>query len=533
MSTGRENASIAKRRIAILMVAALGSTLDANAQDDATAACAKLTDLEISGATVTLAHQTPAGTFNPRALSPAAASAANATAPQASGPQLKVPEFCRVAATLKPSRDSQIRIEVWLPSAASWNGRFQGVGNGGLAGSIMYAPLAEAVSAGYATASTDTGHTGSASSGEWALGHPEKVVDFGYRAIHEMTVAAKIVVDAYYGRRARFSYWNGCSEGGNQALGSVQRFAQDYDGVLAGAPANYMTRLQTAGNWISHAIHKDPATFVPADKLPALNRAVLAACDAKDGVADGVLNDPRACDFDIAQLRCAAGDSAECLSDAQIQGLRKVYAGPRDARTGKQLFPGHMLGSELDWATWIAGAATPPNNLQHLVQDGFFKYLVFEDPKWDWRTFDFGKDVELADRKIGHAVNQIAPDLSAFRKRGGKLIQYHGWYDPAIAPGNSIDYFESVRGKLGDTSDFYRLFMIPGMNHCRGGPGAVDFDKMAVITRWVEEGVAPDAIVAASIKRDFTRPLCSYPKTAKYQGGGDTTDAANFICAAP
>lgn len=516
------------------LLALLGVTLHAHAaQDDAASACAALSDLKLRDATVTLAHWTPAGTFNPRvAVSAAAVSAANATAPSAAGPQLNVPEFCRVGATLTPSRDSEIRIEVWLPAPASWNGRFQGVGNGGLAGSIMYAPLSEALNAGYATASTDTGHTGTASSGEWALGHPEKVVDFGYRAVHEMTVAAKDIIKTYYDREARRSYWNGCSEGGNQALSEAQRFPGDYDGILAGAPANYMTRLQTAGNWISQAIHRDPATFVAADKLPLLNRAVLAACDVKDGVVDGVLNDPRTCDYDIAKLRCTSTDSAECLTDAQIDGLKKVYAGPRDA-SGRKLFPGHMLGSELDWATWIAGTGSPPGNLQHLIQDGFFKHLVFENPQWDWRTFDFAKDVDFADMKVGRAVNQIAPDLSAFKKRGGKLIQYHGWYDPAIAPGNSIDYFESVQSKLGDTSDFYRLFMIPGMNHCRGGPGAVEFDKMAAITRWVEEGVAPEVIVATSLKRDFTRPLCSYPKVAKYKGSGDVKDAESFVCAAP
>lgn len=503
------------------------------AQGNAEAAdCSRLTGLELRDTTITLAQWTPAGDFDPGTpASVSSAAAANATAPPGrSGTRLKVPTFCRVAATVNPVPDSSIRIEVWLPPSASWNGRLQSVGNGGLAGSIMYPALAEALSAGYATASTDTGHTGTASSGEWALGHPEKVVDFGYRAVHEMTVKAKAIIDAYYGSGPRYSYWNGCSEGGNQALAEAQRFPQDYDGILAGAPANYMTRLQTAGNWISQAIHKDPATFVAAEKLPALNRAILAACDAQDGVRDGILNDPPSCDYDIAKLKCASNENAACLTDAQIVGLKKVYAGPRDVRSGKQLFPGHAPGSELDWATWIVGTNTPPTNMQHLIQNAFFKYLVFEDPQWDWRKFDFGRDVEFAEKKVGHAVNQIAPDLSAFKKRGGKLIQYHGWYDPAIAPGNSIDYFQDVQRAMGDTSEFFRLFMIPGMNHCRGGPGAIEFDKMAAITRWVEEGVEPEAIIATSAKRDFTRPLCSYPKLATYKGSGDINDAANFVC---
>jgi feruloyl esterase len=518
--------------LAIAGVGAAHAAVDAADAGVESVRCGKLSALKLDAAAITLAQWTPAGTFDPRSPAAAGSATANATAPPQPGMQVRVPSFCRVAATLQPSRDSSIRIEVWLPAATQWNGRFQAVGNGGLAGSIMYQPMAEALAGSYATASTDTGHSGTAVSGEWALGHPEKVVDFGYRAVHEMTVKAQAIVAAYYGRKPRYSYWNGCSEGGNQALGEAQRFADDYDGILAGAPANYMTHLQAGGNWISQAIHKDPQTFLPAGKLPMINKAVLDACDARDGVRDGVLNDPRDCNYDIAQLRCEAGDGPGCLTDAQIAGIRKVYQGAKQPRTGELIFPGHALGSELEWSNWIAGTATPPTNLQHLIQNDFFKFLVFADANWDWRGFDQERDVALADKKVGRAVNQVAADLDAFRKRGGKMIQYHGWYDPAISPLNSIAYFDSVQHEMHDTSGFYRLFMVPGMYHCRGGPGAHEFDKMAAIVDWVERGAAPEALVAASAKRDFTRPLCSYPKVAKYRGIGSNAEAASFVCAA-
>ena len=463
-----------------------------------------------------------------------------------------LPAFCRVGATLKPEPDSHIEIEVWLPGE-SWNGRFQAVGNGGLAGSITYAAMTGALAGGYATASTDTGHKGSPTSGEWALGHPAKVADFGYRAVHEMTLKAKALVTAFYTQPAKYSYWNGCSEGGNQALGEAQRYPNDYDGILAGAPANYMTHLQAGGNWISQAIHKERTSFIAESKLPLINDAVLAACDAADGVRDGVLEDPRTCQFDIAELQCKGGDNEDCLTAAQVRGLRQIYEGVKPQlmavqakkkkrlrrqpaqppRMGKQVFPGHTLGSELEWRGWIAGTDSPPQNLQHQIQNDFFKYLVFENPNWDWKTFKFDRDVDYADQKIGPIVNQTDPDLRTFKARGGKLLHYHGWYDPAISPLNSVNYFQSVRAKMGDTASFYRLFMVPGMAHCRGGPGATEFDPMAPIVEWVEQGKAPDSILGSKLKEGQvvrTRPICAFPKTAKYRGSGSTDDAANFQC---
>jgi len=442
----------------------------------------------------------------------------------------QLPAFCRVAATIEPSYFSQIKIEVWLP--ANWNGRLQGVGNGGLAGSISYAALATALKDGYAATSTDTGHTGSPVSGEWALKHPEKIADFGDRAVHEMTVAAKAIVRRYYGRPQHHSYWNGCSTGGNQALHEAQRYPQDYDGILAGAPANYMTHLQVGGLWISHAIHKDPGSFIATNKLAAINKAVLAACDATDGLKDGIVDDPRACTFDTAQLKCSGAETDQCLTAAQIAGLNKVYTGAKNPRTGAQLFPGYTQGSELEWSSWIVGVDSPPKNRQHAIAENFFKYLVFDNAAWQWETFDFDKDVTLADQRAG-VVNSIDPDLRAFNDRGGKLLQYHGWYDSAIAPLNSINYFSLVQNALGDTRAFYRLFMIPGMAHCGGGPGISEFDKMNVIVRWVEEGKAPDVIIAsrkASDGTEQTQTLCPYPLVARRKDSG-SRDASESACA--
>lgn len=442
--------------------------------------------------------------------------------------KLPLPAFCRVTATLRPTPDSDIKIEVWLPES-HWNGRLEAVGNGGLAGAIGEDAMTGALWAGYATVGTDTGHSGGPATGSWALGHPEKIVDFGYRAVHLMTVEAKALTAAYYGAPAKYSYWNGCSEGGGQGLSEAQRFPDDYDGILAGAPANYFVHLQIGGNWISQAIHKDPATMISPEKLPAIAAAVLAECDALDGVKDGVLEDPRQCHFDPGTLLCKGEENKSCLTAPQIAGLQKVYGGAKNPRTGEQIFPGIMPGSETGWGMWIAGTQISPTNAQHIIMFNGLANLVFDGPTWDWRTFDFDKDVALADEKVGDAINQINPDLSKFKRHGGKLLQYHGWNDPAVSPLNSIDYFESVQRKMGDTASFYRLFMIPGMEHCMGGPGAGAFDHMRVMVKWVEEGVAPERIVASRPGR--THLLCPYPAVAKYTGKGSMDDAASYACA--
>jgi feruloyl esterase len=481
----------------------------------APATCESLASLKLDHTEITTAQAVPEGPYTVQGFG--------------ANPKISLPAFCRVVGRIHPTADSDIAFELWLP--AKWNGRFEALGNGGLAGMIVTQGMADALKEGYATAGTDTGHKGAPFMGSWALGHPEKIIDFGYRAIHEMTLRAKELIAAFYSAPAKYSYWNGCSEGGGQALSEAQRYPEDYDGILAGAPANYFVHLQAGGNWISQALHKDPATFLPANKLPAITAAVLAQCDSADGVTDGVLEDPRTCKFDPAVLECKGVDSPSCLTKPQIEGLRKVYDGAKNPRTGEQVFPGTMRGGEAGWSFWIAGTTVPPQNAQHGIMVETFKNFVFDDPNWDWKTFDFDRDVALADKKVGAIINQINPDLSGFKRHGGKLLQYHGWNDPAISPLNSIDYFESVQKKMGGTADFYRLFMVPGMEHCFAGPGPSDFNKMAAIVDWVEKGKAPDSIVASRPSR--TRPLCPYPQIAKYKGTGSTDDAQNFMCAAP
>jgi feruloyl esterase len=385
---------------------------------------------------------------------------------------------------------------------------------------------------GYAVASTDTGHQSNGGDASWALRHPEKQIDFGYRAVHEMTVRAKAIVEAFYAARPRFSYWTGCSSGGKQGLKEAQRFPDDYDGIIAGAPANYWTHLMTQILWVAHAARKDPESVIPQSKYPAINAAVMAACDSRDGVKDGVLEDPRRCQFKPASLQCKGPDGPDCLTGAQVSALEKVYAPARNPRTGEEIFPGLPVGSELGWAQLPQ---------PFLIAESHYKYIVHGDAAWDYRTLDFDKDLAKADA-IDAALGQFTandPDLLAFRKRGGKLIQYHGWNDQQISAQNSVNYYERVVARIGsarETEDFYRLFMAPGVNHCQGGQGPDTFDMVTALEQWVEQGKGPTRIVASHAtdgKVDRTRPLCPYPQVAIYSGQGSTDEAANFVCRVP
>jgi feruloyl esterase len=450
---------------------------------------------------------------------------------------------CRVAGVVAPSNG----FEVWLPTSG-WNGKLQGVGNGALGGYVNYFGMNPALARGYATFGSDGGRRGSPFDGSWALGRPDLVIDFGYRSVHVTTVAAKAIVQAFYGVPPARSYFVGCSTGGRQGLMEAQRYPEDYDGFVVGAAANPLTRVAMTGNWILQALHEDPATIVPDDVLPRIAAAVLARCDARDGVSDGLLEDPRRCRFDPRTLRCPRGTSGpgDCLTAAQTKALKRAYAGPRTSR-GRRLFPGYSPGGEIGagsdfgpagepalsgWEGWIVGEAL---GAHHPIQDGFFKFLAFEDPSWDWRTFDFDRDPRTVEDKVGAIVDAVDPDLSALRARGGKIVMYHGWSDPAIPALASVRYYERVRAAMGRraTADFFRLFMAPGMQHCAGGPGPNAFDAVGALERWVEDGVAPDAIVATHRTDgivDRTRPLCPYPQVARWDGTGDPDDAASFTC---
>jgi feruloyl esterase len=435
---------------------------------------------------------------------------------------------------------------VWLP-LSNWNGKFQGVGNGANAGAISYDAMATAVKRGYAVASTDTGHqTTNGRDAQWALGHPDLLADFAHRGLHITTEHGKAIVHRFYGQAARRSYYVGCSTGGRQGLMEAQRYPDDYDGLIAGAPAANWTRFQAGGHlWAVLALNKDPESYIPSTKLPLIEKAVNAACDAADGVTDGVLNDPRRCGFDAQALVCKAGqDGATCLTPKQATAVNQIWTGPRNSR-GEQVYPPYMRGAEAagGWATYTTGSG--PLSGSHWEQaTNTLKYMVFENPAWDFRTFDYDRDVAFADRKLGMLMNAFDPDLSPLRRRGGKLLLYHGWNDPSISPQNTVNYYESAvaRWREQETAlatsspDFIRLFMVPGMLHCSGGPGADQFDALTALEHWVEQGDAPDMLRASKVVKGAvvrTRPLCAYPKIAVYNGAGSTDDAANFSCQVP
>ena len=486
--------------------------------------CESLSALKLKNTTITMAKTVEAGPF--------AVPFSGPNAGMRFQPLLTLPAFCRVAATLTPVSDSEIKIEIWLPEAG-WNGNLQSVGNGAWAGTISYPAMATALTAGYATASTDTGHTGG-NPATFVPGHPEKVIDFSYRAVHEMTVAAKAIIAGRYGNNPKYSYWNGCSTGGRQALVEAQRYAADYDGIIAGAAAIYTTHLQGAQVWSAQVVHKvqndnENTGYIPSAKYTVLHKAVLEACDALDGVADGVLENPTNCHFNPQNLLCKDGDAPSCLTAVQVEAARQLYAGPVSSR-GKSLFPGLEPGSETGWAT-LAGAKPMA------LADETYKFLVFQDADWDYLTFNAERDMAAADEKIGALMNAIDPNLKPLFSRGGKVLMYHGWADPGIAPENSVNYYDSVVDKLGKTavSNSMRLFMVPGMGHCQGGDGTSTFNMMDAISNWVEQGKAPDRIEASRVrggKTDRTRPLCAYPQVAVYNGSGSTDESANFSCKA-
>ncbi|MEP7310243.1 MAG: tannase/feruloyl esterase family alpha/beta hydrolase [Acidobacteriota bacterium] len=518
--------------------------------------CESLSALKLPNTTITTARVVAPGTFTPPtpARGGAPARGADANGPAAIEGQAAareavarervagrggagavppvyatLPAFCRVAATIAPSSDSDIKVEVWLP-ASGWNGKFQAVGNGGWAGTVSYAALAQAVAAGYAAASTDTGHSGN--SGAFALGHPEKLIDFGYRAVHEMTVQAKAVVDAFYGAAPTVSFWNGCSLGGRQGITEAQRYPADFDAIIAGAPAVNAMRLHSVRMAMSLQVHATTESYIPPDKYPMIHNAVLEACDALDGVKDGVLELPSRCHFDPKTLECKNGDGPTCLTKPQVETAQALYAPVKHPKTGAVLFPALLeRGSELGWAT-LAG----PEPIGTVLDA--FKYVVFKDAGWDWRRFNAASDVELAERIDNGVINSAVVDLKPFFNRGGKLLMYHGWSDQQVAAENSVDYFTKVTRAAGTNAvnKSIQLYMVPGMGHCQGGPGTDTFNKMAAMEQWVGTGSAPESIVAAHMtagKADRTRPLCPYGKVAKWKGTGSTDDAVNFMCVAP
>ena len=530
--------------------------------------CTNLQSLNLPDTTITSATDNTTGVFVP---------------PGSSSPIPGLPAFCRVTATLTPTSDSNIKIEVWLPET-TWNGRFLGTGGGGFQGVITYNELALGIQGGFAATNSDLG-TGSsgcsplycgsdgnmgnplaiafgdpASPATGLFGHPERIKDFGYRAIHLMTVRGKEIANAFYGQNANRAYFAGCSTGGQNALMEAQRFPNDYDGILAGAAAFNRTHLHMVGLGVWQDTHASASRFIQPGQMTLINKAVLAQCVGQDGGAstDPFLTDPRDCHFDPKALLCTGGQvPPACLTADQVTTMQKYYAGTIDPVNGQVINPGSERGNETDNVLALGLAFT--EDLPEPAFDGLF-YWVF-GPSFgypasavNFANFDFHRDVHTVDDQLAQVLNADSSDLSEFRGHGGKLLMYHGWADPLIPSQSSINYFNALVGgdnsgmqqanfmpgdpRLDKTQKYARLFMVPGMYHCSGGPGPNTFDALTPLVTWVETGVAPETIVATKFVNDtppavqMTRPLCVFPKVAKYKGSGGTSIAANFTCVA-
>jgi len=468
-------------------------------------ACSRLQSTPIPGVTVAATELVPRGRYTLPDMSNTATAA------------IDLPEYCRVTATARPTPDSAIEIEVWLP-VIDWNGKLLGTGNVNWCGGVNPLQMALGLREHYATAGTDRGHKGCAP--EPTLATAARMEDFGFRAVHVMTTTAKTLTSTYYGRPPAHAYFVGGSSGGGEALMEAQRYPEDYDGIVAGAPTNNWVRAMAAGLWSAQV-----ATALTRPKIQLLNRAVLAACDSIDQI--GALDDPRQCTYDPEALRCPTNEDADsCLTPPQVEAAKKLYAGPTDPRTGLLIYPGFERGSELGWP--VDG----PN--RHWAT--YFGLLVHEDATWDWHGFELARDLALADQKHHRLLDAIDPNLQPFASRGGKLILYHGWNDSVLPPRNTINYYESVKAMMGrDADGVIRLFMMPRVAH-GVGRGPDQLNALAALERWVEDAIAPDRILAQHVTGTFVtmeRPLCPYPQVARWKGTGSRNDAANFECTLP
>ena len=477
--------------------------------------CESLRALATPQAMIATANEVPAGPFvqpGGRGAAPQGGAAAPAAQP--------IPRHCRVTLVLKPTPDSNINSELWMP-ADNWNGKFLVVGNGGFGGSIQgYGDMQTALRLGFATAATDTGHSAAdGPEGMFALGHPEKIVDFAYRAVHETTVKSKELIKAFYDRSPQYSYFKGCSTGGRQAVMAAQRYPEDYDGIIAGALANRHIQMHTAGSARRINLARNPDQAIPEAKAKMVTAAVMNKCDTLE---EGFLNNPRQCTFNFATLLCKGADGDTCLTKPQLQAVENYYGGLKNSK-GELIFSGQALGNPLP--------ALQSNS--NITVSDTVRIWGFQNASYDWRTFDLDRDMPLINQKIGF-VDAVDPDLRAFKARGGKLLLYAGWGDTTITPENTVLYYESVLAKMGkDQDDFTRLFMVPGMGHCRGGAGPFSFDTIGTLEQWREQGKAPAQIMGTNPQSGLARPLCPFPQYAKYDGTGDLKDAANWACTAP
>lgn len=499
--------------------------------------CAALKNFKAENTTITAAESVTSGT--PRIAS--------------DQPSMKdLPAFCRVTGIMRPTSDSKIHFEVWLP-AQDWNGRLLGTGNGGFAGAIGYEEMQSYLKRGYATAGSDAGHQAEGTDATWAFGHPEKVKDFGWRAVHLMTERAKQIVAAYYGKPQQKAYFDSCSDGGREALMEAQRFPEDYDGILAGAPAYAWSTLLASGVAAIQTLG-DPKAYISDWKLKSIQKAVLDACDMLDGAKDGVIGNPDKCHFDPQVLLCKGEETLDCLTQPQVDALKNLYGGARDTQ-GRTFGQGFSMGDETAWREWVVGE-DPEASLGSRFVRNDFRYIVTGDPKWNALSANIDEMLKLSRDRTAADLDSTNPDLSRFAARGAKLILYHGWNDPAIGPGYTIDYYKNVQQKIGKqkAENFVRLYMIPGMEHCLGGPGASAFGQFGIesekgpkyglfdsLENWVEKGSPLEDVVATKFERGqpsekkvlVTRPLCAYPEVLKYNGSGDVNNAASFTCVEP
>ena len=467
----------------------------------------------------------PPGPFVPPGTAAAAPAAPRAGGTPGAAAAAPLPPHCRVTLVFRPTADSTINAELWLPTE-NWNGRYMAVGNGGFGGSIQgFGEMQTALRLGYAAAGSDTGHDEATDGrgGMFALGHPEKIVDFAFRAVHEMTATSKTIIDRYYGRPAQFSYFKGCSTGGRQAVMAAQHDPEDYDGIIAGALANRHIQMHTAGVNRSIEMTRHPDANIPPAKAAMVNTAVMNACDT---LKEGFLNNPRACRFDFSKLACTGADSDGCLTAPQLKIVEAFYGGTSNSK-GELIFSGQALGNPLPALRGIAPGGQPGGGFDTV------RIWAFQDADYDWNRFDLDRDMPIINSKVGF-VDAADPDLSRFKAHGGKLLLYAGWSDTTITPENTVLYYENVLETMkGDQGDFVRLFMVPGMAHCRGGDGPDTFDSVGTMEAWRETSVTPSQMTGFNTRSSLSRPICAYPQAAQYKGKGNIKDASNWSCAVP
>lgn len=525
-----------KPRIALLSAILLASVANGESNDE----CAALRSVTMPGMRVASAERIDSGSLSVKH----------------DGQAFELPglqKFCRVIGSLHPTPTSNIGFEVWLPDR--WNQRYLQVGSGGFAGSINYFGLMQGLRQGFAVASTDDGTFGN--DAKWALGQPEKVADFAHRAVHLTRLAAKPFVERFYSRPADRAYFSGCSEGGREGLVEAQRYSDDFDGWLIGAPANNFTGLMLTLLSVTQDISRSGQPLTRA-QVDALQQATIRKCDRLDGVTDGLVSEPLRCDLDPAELSCKgdAGANGACLSPRQVDLVRRIYDDVRHPSNGLSLAPGYQgtrgsEGGEGEWYPFYFDPEAGPGNA-HFFATNFWPFMIYEKADMDILALDLQRASVDGHARLGALLNAVSPDLSAVRAGGKKIIQYHGWADAGISAQSSIAYYESVeRYVRHDIRDFYRLFMVPGMGHCHSGAGPNNFgaadvieasidperNALSALMRWVEQGQAPERIVATKHPGDDvtkpavrSRPLCVYPKTAKWLGKGSTDEAQNFKC---